>query len=87
MDSAIVLNWVLTSASLSAIIAIGIWVGKISERVRMLREKTDAFDKTREDVIRMLTILEQSHIGELNERLMRLENAVRQVAKKEGVDF
>jgi hypothetical protein len=46
-----------------------------------------SFDKTREDVIRILTILEQSKLGEMNERLTKIETVVKQLAKKEGIEF
>jgi hypothetical protein len=92
MDSA--MNWILTGISIPSIILVGIWVGRISERVNhdgdrlaLLNEKMVSFDKTREDVIRILTILEQSKLGEMNERLTKIETVVKQLAKKEGLEF
>ncbi|GMO35711.1 MAG: hypothetical protein Ta2F_11660 [Termitinemataceae bacterium] len=68
------LNWILTAISFPAIIAIGIWVGRISERVSQLEKKMDGFEKTREDVIRILTILEQAKLGDLHERFGEVNN-------------
>jgi hypothetical protein len=87
-------NWVLTAISFPAIIAIGIWVGKISERVYQVEKKTESFEKTREDVIRILTILEQAKLGDLHERfsdvnarLTKIESVVKQIAQKEGIVY
>jgi response regulator RpfG family c-di-GMP phosphodiesterase len=82
-----VFNWILTVVSIPSIVVIGIWVGKIGGRVQALQQKSEAFDRTREDVIRILTILEQSKLGEVNDRFTRIESVVKQIAKREGIDF
>jgi 5-bromo-4-chloroindolyl phosphate hydrolysis protein len=89
---------VVSIVGLAGLVGVGAWVGMMQTKVNhhdvnLTRHEADMSSfrlelrETREDVIRIRTILEQSKIGEMNDRLVRVEAVVRQIAKKDGIEF